>query len=401
MLKEIFKIQNYALYLVNMGFLGMAVAVTMPFLIIYMTGTYDITTTQFGLFMAAAAMCSFVVNSVVGRKSDHISFDRKYLIVAALISLILAFLSFLIFENIMLVVIGYVIFASLGAPAMPQLYARARESINDYEPKLAVFSNTVLRSTFSLGFLFGPLVGTLLLTMYGFDGLFTGTVLFFIVVLILTLMLRKSAQAPAERSLVSMQSAANYQAPSMANLNILVPFIAFTFLQVSMFMYNLNMPLYVTEVLGRNEGAVGIIASLCAGLEVPLMILVGYVAGRFAAKNLLIFGGFFGTFYLLLIAIFENYTLMLIGQVPFAIYLAIMLGLGISYFQELVPRFPGFASTLFANGMIFGQLIGNLLGGALSDVLGVENIFFVAAGFIGVAMIMLVFTKTGLKEGEI
>ena len=69
---------------------------------------------------------------------------------------------------------------------------------------------------------------------------------------------------------------------------------------------------------------------------------------------------------------------MMIGQIFLALFLAILLGLGISYFQDILPDFPGYASTLFANAMVIGQLLGNLLGGAMSHWVGLENVFFVS-----------------------
>lgn len=402
MLREIFNIKNFPIFLINMGFLGVAVAVTSPFLIIYMTEEYGISTTSFGLFLATAAFGSFIINTYVGRKSDHITFDRKYLIIVALVSMVCAFLSFVIFESLLLVILSYILFASLGAPAMPQLYASARESINDYQPKLAVFANTVLRSTFSLGFLVGPLVGTILLTSFGFDGLFIGTSIFFFVVLLLALLIKPRPQPPSEQRDIQMSVSATVEAPSiLKNMNIFLPFLAFIFLQVAMFMYILNMPLYITGTLGLDESRVGIIASLCAGIEVPLMIMVGYVAGRYSARNLLIFSGFFAIIYFLLLSLVQDYTWMLIGQFPLAVFLAILLGLGISYFQELVPHFPGFASTLFANGMIVGQLLGNLMGGILSDFIGIANVFYVCTACVIIAMLILLRTKPVTKEEAI
>src|SRR5699024_12154414 len=53
---------------------------------------------------------------------------------------------------------------------------------------------------------------------------------------------------------------------------------------------------------------------------------------------------------------FNSLIMMIIGQVFLAIFLAILLGLGISYFQDILPDFPGYASTLFANAMVIGQL---------------------------------------------
>jgi MFS transporter, SET family, sugar efflux transporter len=197
----------------------------------------------------------------------------------------------------------------------------------------------------------------------------------------------------------------NYEEPKspnlMKSLTLFIPFIAFVFLHVGQWMYLLNMPLFVTGYLGEADSAVGILASLCAGLEVPLMIFMGYIASRVSSKTLLIVAGFIGGFYFLSIGIFESYTMMLIGQLPLALFLAILLGLGISYFQDLLPQFPGYASTLFANAMIVGQLLGNLLGGIANDTFGVENSFYISAAFLFTAFILFFFTKKEVRKGDI
>lgn len=84
---------------------------------------------------------------------------------------------------------------------------------------------------------------------------------------------------------------------------------------------------------------------------------------------------------------------MMIGQIFLALFLAILLGLGISYFQDILPDFPGYLPTLFANAMVIGQLLGNLLGGAMSHWVGLENVFFVSATSIFIGMILIFFTK--------
>src|SRR5699024_7028608 len=159
--------------------LRMAAGVTRALRVMFMTAVHGRSTASYGIFMAAAAVGSFFVNTIIGRYSDRLKFDRKYLIIAALFMQIMAFVSFLIIPNTWILIISYIIFFSLGAPAMPQLYASARESINQYRSSLAVMANTILRSMFSFGFLFGPLVGSLLLARYDFTGLFFGTVIMF------------------------------------------------------------------------------------------------------------------------------------------------------------------------------------------------------------------------------
>ena len=69
---------------------------------------------------------------------------------------------------------------------MPQLYASARESINVSSSKdRAQFTNTVLRSMFSLGFLFGPFIGAQLIGLKGYAGLFGGTISIILFTLVL------------------------------------------------------------------------------------------------------------------------------------------------------------------------------------------------------------------------
>ena len=61
-------------------------------------------------------------------------------------------------HQIWLFIVLYAIFQGLFAPAMPQLYASARESINISSSRdRAKFANTVLRSMFSLDFYLVPL----------------------------------------------------------------------------------------------------------------------------------------------------------------------------------------------------------------------------------------------------
>lgn len=391
MFLKLFQIKNYKLFTVNMGLLGMAIAITTPFLVLYATQHLGMTSGQYGLLMALAAGASFTVNSIVARFSDNGKINRKYLIATALIMGALCFSIYFYVHTIWIFIVLYGMFQGLAAPAMPQMYASARESINESAYKdRSIFANTVLRSTFSLGFLFGPLIGTVLLSLLGYDGLFGGTVTIFLTVLVLLLLFYK------EPKKVLNNIVGNFPEKKAPNLikepTLLIPFLAFILLHIGQWMYTLNMPLYVTEYLKDDESHVGYLASLCAGLEVPLMIILGVIASKFRTKTLLMVGSIFGFGYYFSIGVFDSFTAMLIGQLGLAFFLAILLGLGISYFQDILPDFPGYASTLFANAMVIGQLGGNLLGGVMSDIVGLGNVFFVSSFSIALAFVLLIFT---------
>lgn len=387
-------IKNYKLFVVNMMLLGMGIAITVPYFVLFATKELGMTTNQFGILLALAAVSQFTVNSIVARFSDTHSINRKVLIISALMMGAISFSIYFYIHNIWLFIIVYAIFQGLFAPAMPQLYASARESINVSSSRNnAKFANTVLRSMFSFGFLFGPLIGAYLIQFMGYAGLFGGTVFILLFTLVLQIFFYKDLNLSAKEQVGGTANIEKTAPNMLKDKTLFIPFIAFILLHIGQWMYTMNMPLFVTDYLKEQEGYLGTLASLCAGLEVPFMVILGMLSAKLATRTLLIIGAVSGGAFYFSIGVFENIYAMMIGQIFLALFLAILLGLGISYFQDILPDFPGYASTLFANAMVIGQLLGNLLGGAMSHWVGLENVFFVSATSIFIGMILIFFTK--------
>ena len=193
MFKELLYIKNYKLFVLNMLLLGMGIAVTVPYLVLFATKDLGMTTKQYGVLLALAAISQFTVNSIIARFSDTHNINRKYLIITALMMGAISFSIYFFVKDILLFIILYALFQGLFAPAMPQLYASARESINvSSSRKNAKFANTVLRSMFSLGCLFGPFIGAQLIELNGYSGLFGGTVSIILFTLILQVFFYKN-----------------------------------------------------------------------------------------------------------------------------------------------------------------------------------------------------------------
>ncbi|EGQ3967568.1 MFS transporter [Staphylococcus pseudintermedius] len=396
MFRELLTIKNYKLFIVNMMLIGMGIAITVPFFVLFATNQLGMTTNQFGLLLALAAITQFTMNSIVARFSDTHAINRKVIIIVGLFMGATSFTLPFFVHSVVLFIILYAIFQGLFAPAMPQLYASARESINQStSSSRAVFANSVLRSMFSFGFLFGPLVGNILNQSWGYSGLFGGTVAIILTTLLLQVFFFKDIKAkkPVRDSIMTEQDA-----PSMLKHRyLIVPFIAFVLLHIGQWMYTLNMPLFVTQYLHEEEKYVGHLASLCAGLEVPFMIILGMVASKVETRTLLAIAAVCGSLFFGSVGIFESIHMMLVGQVLLAAFLAVLLGIGISYFQDVLPQYPGYASTLFANAMVIGQLLGNLLGGAMSQWVGLGNVFYVSALSLACGFVLILFTKKNRK----
>ena len=66
-----------------MMLLGMGIAITVPYFVLFKTKELGMTTNQFGILLALSASES-TVNSIVARFSDTHSINRKVLIISAL-----------------------------------------------------------------------------------------------------------------------------------------------------------------------------------------------------------------------------------------------------------------------------------------------------------------------------
>ena len=126
MFTALLQIKNYKLFVVNMLLLGMGIAVTVPYLILFATKDLGMTTTQYGLLLALAAISQFIVNSIIARFSDTHHLNRKILIITALFMGAVSFSIYFYVHQIWLFIVLYALFQGLFAPAMPQLYASAR-----------------------------------------------------------------------------------------------------------------------------------------------------------------------------------------------------------------------------------------------------------------------------------
>jgi len=138
---------------------------------------------------------------------------------------------------------------------------------------------------------------------------------------------------------------------------------AFVVLQCVTSLTVTTMPLFVSVDLHSSVGGAGLVLGLCAALEIPLMMVFGSLANRWPLRRLLLLGCGFGIAYTLVVSLSEAVWQVALAQVLHACYVCAVGGLGISYFQQLLPSALGRATTLFTNaGRVSGMLAGLIFG---------------------------------------
>lgn len=339
-------------------------------------------TVQFGVLTAVSSISGVVANSFIGKQSDG-KMDRKLIIIAATIASALSYISYIMFDHYILLLIIVSFFSGIGAAAMPQIYAYAQESANDSNSDDKTFAMSTLRSLVSLGFLVGPLFGTIILGMVGYRGLFVGTSAIFVVTasLVLLFLPRRSA-AQKKRPAAAGNVAIN---PRL----IWYPLIAFILLLAVNAMNGIITPLFIVNELHGSHTEVGLVVSICAGLEIPIMLVLGALGRRISNHSLMISACFIAVIYYVILTVSTDAWQLIVAQILQAAFVAIVMGNGLSYFTELLPKTPGRSTTIYFNGSIVGKLLGNLAGGIIAQAVGFRDVYWVCMAIAIVSFFIL------------
>ena len=371
-IRQLFSIPGYTIFMICMILQGMAISISSPFLAVYFTTKIGVSAGVFGIFTAVTLISGVWISSLIAGRSDS-GMNRKKLMVTAMFFNALAFSGYLFIHEFYPLLVYMTVFTAIGAPAMPQLFASAREAVNASRSADHAFANSTLRSMFSLGFITGPLIGAVLLRHYGFQGIFTGTSLIFVINAVLMLLFAKS---PAQGASGTIRVKAKQPLKLHQNPRVLVPFLVMTLLYSGHWLNNLNISLFIINTLGGSTQNVASVSSICALLEIPFMLVLGVMSAKYSNRLLMIWGIVLGGAYYVLVLLSNELWQIIAGQVLLAFFVAVISAIGISYIQDLLPDLPGYASTLYTNSTTLGRLFGSLAGGAAAQWVGYRHAYW-------------------------
>lgn len=381
----VWKIPSFPiLFLINTIF-GMSMSFFVPFSSLFGIDEVGMSNVSFGIFMTVLALGGVLISSYIAKRSDSKT-SRKTLLLLTSFTGILGYALFAFLrEYIPLILTAFVLLGTTAA-AVPQLWAYARDTLKAAEipSQETPFIMNIFRMFFALSWTIGPALGSWLLIMVGFRGLFLfvagGYLLAFLTIFFFLKDLQKQTDALKE--------------PMKVNKYLIKPHIvanlaAALLLATATSIHMLNVPQFVTKVLNGTEMDVGIIFSVPPIFEVPFMIALGILATKMD-NGLLVKIGFFiaFTYFLLFSFVTETWQIYPL-QILSAAQVSITAGIAISYFQDFIPEAQGTATTLYMNATQIGQTVGYLLFGFISEFINYGNLVLIYSAFAGVGFLLL------------
>ena len=371
----------YAAFMLVAFMMGVAGALQAPTLSLFLSREVGAQPFWIGLFYTVNAIAGIGVSLWLAKRSDSQGDRRKLIIFCCLMAIGNALLFAFNRHYLTLITCG-VLLASLANTAMPQLFALAREYADNSAREVVMFSS-VMRAQLSLAWVIGPPLAFMLALNYGFTVMFSIAAGIFTLSLVLIAFMLPSVarvELPSENAL-SMQG-------GWQDSNVRMLFVASTLMWTCNTMYIIDMPLWISSELGLPDKLAGFLMGTAAGLEIPAMILAGYYVKRYGKRRMMVIAVAAGVLFYTGLIFFHSRMALMTLQLFNAVFIGIVAGIGMLWFQDLMPGRAGAATTLFTNTISTGVLLAGVIQGAIAQSWGHFAVYWVIAVISVVALFL-------------
>ncbi|HFZ0859907.1 TPA: sugar efflux transporter SetB [Escherichia coli] len=349
---------------------GIAGALQTPTLSIFLTDEVHARPAMVGFFFTGSAVIGILVSQFLAGRSDKRG-DRKSLIVFCCLLGVLACTLFAWNRNYFVLLFVGVFLSSFGSTANPQMFALAREHA-DKTGREAVMFSSFLRAQVSLAWVIGPPLAYALAMGFSFTVMYLSAAVAFIVCGMMVWLFLPSMQKELPLATGTVE------APRRNRRDTLLLFVICTLMWGSNSLYIINMPLFIINELHLPEKLAGVMMGTAAGLEIPTMLIAGYFAKRLGKRFLMRVAAVGGVCFYAGMLMAHSPVILLGLQLLNAIFIGILGGIGMLYFQDLMPGQAGSATTLYTNTSRVGWIIAGSVAGIVAEIWNYHAVFWFA-----------------------
>ncbi len=357
--------------------LGMAESMAGSYLVLFGADVLRLTPFAIGVFVSLTAVSGIVSATWLGRRYDRI--PGRVPALAAVTAAAIGYLLLTVTHSYVLLLVVAVVFLGAGSAAFPQLFTLARRYL-DHDRPTGVSGTPMLRSAWSLAWAIGPILASVALAWRGFPALFLAAAGSFGLVAVPLLLL--GPMRPGDHPAASRP--AGPPRPPRPTRSVVPAVLSFTLFHTAMYSGSVVLPLYVTRALGRPDGDVGLLFSVCALAEIPAALALLLLPKHMSRERPILLGLTMFAGYFALMAAAPSLPILVVAQVARGIAIAVVGALGITYFQDLLPDSTGRATTLFSNTVAGGSLIAGIVAGSAAQAVGYRAALLLC-GFLAAA----------------
>lgn len=378
-----------ALLSANAFFAGATFASTINYAAIIGIDLMGIPNAMYSVVLVISSLVSALASVTLGYLFDRIP-DRRVIAIACGIVGAIGLGLVYFWRTPLAFIISICAIMPFGSAIYSQSFAFARSYYNQVAPARAEFMNSVIRTIFSVAWaVVPPAVGWLAATTTVFNVYLVAGSAYLVCALIFVVIARDDnarIDAPAKTAPGAPPLPGAVVDPVIL-AGIAGVFLIFMAIQTN----NVSVPLLITATLKGSFADLGLFAGLAAAIELPFMLLWGYLL-RWVPKHLIIAGaGLLYGLYLFLLSRAGSVTDILWLQFINGPATAALMSIPISYMQDAIRNRVGLSTSLLdvvrVSSVIASAGLFALLTGTTADY---PLLFAVAAGLAagGAAILM-------------
>ena len=369
---------------------GLQASFLSPALALIMVSLYGASTAEVGWVLSIYNASGFVFALLLPAWADrHGDYLRPMALCGALTGALAAVLG--VAHSLPIATLALVVLGGPAGVGSSLLFAHLRHAGGS----AADVVNT--RAIVSVAWVAGPPISTAVIAGFGNQAILLAIVAVAVLNVTTTAIMLAHARRRADAEAAATSTQANGPAHSRPTMVLIV--VAFVVLQATNATATSILTVYVTRTLGLDVVWAGVALGSAAALEVPAMLLIGRLTGRFSHLLLIGTGCLSGIAYYAGLAFVTGPVELLALQLPNAWFFAAVAGVGLPLFQDLLPR-PGLATGLFMNTRRLGSIAsGPIIAVGSLTVLGDRGIF-VACSVLVLAALVVVWAaaRTGRRR---
>jgi SET family sugar efflux transporter-like MFS transporter len=366
---------------------GVTFAATMPYGAIVGIETLGLSNEHYAALVSISSVVGALVTMLIGYASDRLP-DRRILVLIAAVAGATGMGMIFFGRSQMAFIIAITVIWPFGFAMFSQNFAYVRVYYNERAPERAHFMITALRTVFSVAWVIVPPLAGYVASQYSVFDVFLASALAYLACgVIFAIMMTDPTTRIAAAPIAKPEGTGRrglLPTPIMAGL------VGILIINVAMRLVGLSMPLSIVTRLGGNVGDVGIYAGIAAALEIPFMLMWGYL-GRWLTREAIIIGnGLLLGVYILLVSQARSVMDVFLLQAINGVAAAALLSVTISYMQDAIKGRVGLSTSLMDVVGISATLGGAAVFGVLSAGGDYQLVLLAASGIaIAGGLVML------------
>lgn len=352
-------------------FLALGNAVCGAYLTLYVIDKAHLGPLSLGIFLTVYSLSGMIISTSFGRWFDHKPSPIPLLL--ALVMTVSGYMLLSVTTNFYLLLLIAAIPLGTSLAVFPQFFALARGHLDRVGADTAERGTAMMRATWSIAWAVGPALGAIVISLSDFLGVFLTAAACVVAATIIVASARVPALPARDKTILELKSSSRtIREAGFAALSL-------TLFHMAMFMGSIALPVVATHDLGGTKADVGLLFSLCAFLEVPVMLAFVLRPSAAGSRGWISAGFLAFVLYFLTITWSPSVSMLLAAQVLRAVGIGLIAYQGISYMQALMPNQAGTAATLFANTANLGFLFASLTAGGWAQAFGYRSMFLASA----------------------